>query len=77
LQVPAERTDAVPEGWTTLRVQFEDEQQALFLVLGFGSKAEVLAPATLRDKVAAELAATVGLYGVSQQRSSAQATRLS
>jgi predicted DNA-binding transcriptional regulator YafY len=76
-QAPDETSDTPKEGWTTLRVQFEDEQQALFVVLGFGSKAMVLAPATLRDSVAGELAATVALYGVSQQRSSVQATRLS
>ena len=42
------------EGWTTLRVAFESEEQARFVVLGFGPRVRVLAPATLRELVLAE-----------------------
>jgi len=42
------------EGWTTLRVAFESEEQARFVVLGFGPRVRVLAPATLRERVLAE-----------------------
>jgi predicted DNA-binding transcriptional regulator YafY len=51
--VGAEPMDA--ERWATRRVQFDDEEQACFVVLGFGSRAEVMAPASLRERVAAEI----------------------
>ena len=53
----SEIVDESSGDWTTLRVQFEDEQQALFVVLGLGSKAEVIEPPGLRQKVDSELAA--------------------
>jgi predicted DNA-binding transcriptional regulator YafY len=43
--------------WVTLRVDFEDEDQALFMVLGFGRRTEVVEPARLRARVASEVAA--------------------
>jgi predicted DNA-binding transcriptional regulator YafY len=43
--------------WVTMRVQFEDEDQACFIVLGFGPRALVVEPASLRERVAADLAA--------------------
>jgi predicted DNA-binding transcriptional regulator YafY len=48
---------AVPagDGFVTLRARFEDEEQACFIVLGFGSKARVIAPASLRDRVTTEV----------------------
>lgn len=42
-------TDA--DGWVTLHLQFENEEQALFVALGFGPEAQVLEPAGLRDRV--------------------------
>jgi predicted DNA-binding transcriptional regulator YafY len=45
------------DGWITRRVPFEDEEQACFVVLGYGSRVEVVEPAALRDRVAAEIAA--------------------
>jgi predicted DNA-binding transcriptional regulator YafY len=53
----AEAGDA--EGWVTLRVHFHDEEHACFVALGLGPRAEVLAPASLRDRVAADLAAAM------------------
>ena len=50
---------ACPDGWMTLAVQFEDEEQALFVVLGFGPRAQVVDPPSLRDRVAADVAALV------------------
>ena len=51
--------DADPDaqGWTTIHAQFEDEEQALFIVLGFGSRAKVVQPETLGARVRAEVAA--------------------
>ncbi len=45
---------AADGGWVTLRVQFDDEEQACFVALGFGSKAKVEAPESLRKRVASE-----------------------
>jgi predicted DNA-binding transcriptional regulator YafY len=43
------------EGWVTLRLHFEDEDQALFVSLGFGAKAQVLEPESLRRRLRDEL----------------------
>jgi predicted DNA-binding transcriptional regulator YafY len=43
------------EGWITLRVQFEHEDEARFMVLGLGSRVEVIEPESLRARVAAEV----------------------
>jgi len=44
-------------GRVTLRLQFDDEEQALFVVLGHGPRADVVEPASLRDRVATDRAA--------------------
>ena len=58
---PVEPPDGAPDpdGWLTLRVAFHDEEQARFVVLGLGPRAEALAPASLRERVAADLAAAL------------------
>jgi predicted DNA-binding transcriptional regulator YafY len=43
--------------WTTLETKFDDEEQALFIVMGFAGRAEVVSPAKLRARVASEVAA--------------------
>ncbi len=45
--------------WVTLRLAFDDEDQAAFMVLGFGPRIEVVSPASLRDRVDNDLAAAV------------------
>src|SRR6266496_3778289 len=62
LQVPDKAPSASSDGWIAVRVQFEDEHQALFVVLGFGSKVEVLAPAALRVRVKTELPSILSRY---------------
>ena len=52
-----ERPDA--EGWITLRVEFDDEEQARFIAMGLAPRAEVVAPAPLRERVAADLRAAL------------------
>ncbi len=47
----------------TLRVRFDHEKEALFMVLGLGSRVEVLEPASLREQVTAEIAAVLGRSG--------------
>ncbi len=43
------------DGWITLNVQFDHEGEARFLVLGLGSRVEVVEPASLRDRVVEEV----------------------
>jgi predicted DNA-binding transcriptional regulator YafY len=40
-----------------VHTRFDDEDQALFIVLGFGSQAEAVQPDVLRERVAREVAA--------------------
>jgi len=64
------RAGSAPEaGWVTLRVQFDDEEQARFVALGFGPRAEVIEPESLRARVASELAEALLLQGVSREES--------
>jgi predicted DNA-binding transcriptional regulator YafY len=49
------------EGWVTLRVQFDDEEQASFIILGLGPRVEVIEPEKLRQRVAADLTAAAEL----------------
>jgi predicted DNA-binding transcriptional regulator YafY len=46
-----------PDGWVTARVRFDDEGQALFVVLGLGPRADVIEPESLRERVLADRAA--------------------
>jgi predicted DNA-binding transcriptional regulator YafY len=43
-----------PAGWLAMHVDFESEEQALFVVLGLGVRARVLEPAALFDRVMGE-----------------------
>ncbi len=54
-------TAAEPDdsGWVTLRAQFEDEDHARFMVLGLIPRVDVVAPASLRERVAADVAAAM------------------
>jgi predicted DNA-binding transcriptional regulator YafY len=48
-----------PGGWITMNAQFEDEDHACFIVLGFGPRAEVIEPRKLRERVATDIAQLV------------------
>lgn len=50
-------TEKAEKGWTILNAQFEREDQACFVVLGFGSRVEVIKPESLRKRVESELSA--------------------
>jgi predicted DNA-binding transcriptional regulator YafY len=56
---PVPDSGPAPDGWITLRIQFEDEEHARFAVLGFGVRAHVVAPETLRATVDADIAALI------------------
>lgn len=47
------------DGWRTLRVPFDDEAQACFVVLGLGAGVEVVEPAGLRARTIAEMRAAL------------------
>jgi predicted DNA-binding transcriptional regulator YafY len=46
-------------GWVTLRVQFDDEEQARFVALGLGPRVDVVEPGNLRERVEADVAAAM------------------
>jgi predicted DNA-binding transcriptional regulator YafY len=46
-----------PPDWTAMQVDFESEEQALFLTLGLGARVRAIGPPALRERVAAELRA--------------------
>jgi len=47
------------KGWVILNVRFENEEEACFVILGFGSRVEVLKPEKLRERIAAEVSAMI------------------
>ena len=57
---PTEDT-AQPKGWLTLNVQFDYEEEACFVILGFGARAKVIRPEKLRKRIAAEVSAMADL----------------
>jgi predicted DNA-binding transcriptional regulator YafY len=52
----AKDSDPVPDGWVTLRAEFEDEGFARFVVMGLGSRARAIAPDEFCQKIRAEVA---------------------
>jgi predicted DNA-binding transcriptional regulator YafY len=48
-----------PEGWVTLRLRFDSEEEACSVVLGLGPRVDVIEPASLRDRVLAEAASVL------------------
>ncbi len=48
---PQEAAQSQPDDWVVREVEFDDEEQACFVALGLGPRAEVLAPAALRERV--------------------------
>jgi predicted DNA-binding transcriptional regulator YafY len=47
------------DGWVTLRMHFDTEEEACFVVLGIGPRVDVLEPDSLRTRVAAQAAAVI------------------
>jgi predicted DNA-binding transcriptional regulator YafY len=54
-----QETAAIPDTWIVLDVVFGTQEEARFVALGFGSRAHVLAPVTLRNEVMQEMSAAV------------------
>jgi predicted DNA-binding transcriptional regulator YafY len=57
-----EEGPADEDGWATLSIRFDVEDEACRFILGFGPQVELLAPVELRRKVAELAAQTVRLY---------------
>ena len=53
--VDAPRNSTIPEDWFIFNVNFESREQARFVALGFGPRAQLLAPIDLRDQIRAEI----------------------
>ena len=47
---PSDEPEAT--GWVTLKVPFDDEDQAAFIATGMGASVDVIAPSSLRERVA-------------------------
>lgn len=70
-----EASEPDAEGWATVRMRFQFEEDACGLALGFGMKVEVLEPVELRAKVAEMAASVVEFYnreGVEHRGTEAQ-----
>jgi predicted DNA-binding transcriptional regulator YafY len=50
-------------GWVIVQMQFELEDDVCRAVLALGGRAELLAPAHLRQRLASDTAAAAALYG--------------
>jgi predicted DNA-binding transcriptional regulator YafY len=49
------RGAAIPEGWLTLRADFDDEEFARFVVLGLGTRVQAIEPDDFRHSIEEEL----------------------
>jgi predicted DNA-binding transcriptional regulator YafY len=54
--------EADAEGWATVRMRFQFEEDAAALALGFGTKVEVLEPEGLREKILKTAEEVVAFY---------------
>jgi predicted DNA-binding transcriptional regulator YafY len=52
-------TEPGAQGWVTLRVPFDDEEQAAFVATGMGANVDVIGPASLRQRVTERHAAAL------------------
>lgn len=59
---PRETPTPGADGWVTLTVQFDHENEACFLVLGLGSRVEVVEPERLRQRVVTEAQKLIERY---------------
>jgi len=53
--VEAPEAAGLGDGWVAMRMDFENPDQARFMVLGLGSRARVLKPVELREAIAEEI----------------------
>lgn len=60
---PAVAGTDISEGWIALQVQFDQEDEACFVVQGLGASAEVIEPKSLRDRVTENAKAVIKRFG--------------
>jgi predicted DNA-binding transcriptional regulator YafY len=48
-------TPAIPAQWAIAHIAFANEEEARFVIMGFGARAQVLSPVSLRDQLQREL----------------------
>ena len=60
---PPKSAGTLPDGWITLRADFDDEHFARFVVLGLGTRARALEPEAFRRSIEDEARAVAGLPG--------------
>ena len=58
----AKSRPTLPEKWQLLEVAFENQEEARFVMLGFGSRAQVVAPDKLRAEMLREVEAAQSLW---------------
>jgi predicted DNA-binding transcriptional regulator YafY len=59
----AKNAGVIPDGWVTLRAEFDDEQLARFVVLGMGTRVRALEPAEFCSSILKEAKAVAGQGG--------------
>lgn len=64
----------IPDGWLTLRAEFDDEQFARFVVMGLGTRVRAIEPEEFRRSIEEEARAVAGLGSRRKQKNS-RATR--
>ncbi|MBI5957233.1 MAG: WYL domain-containing protein, partial [Chloroflexi bacterium] len=57
-----------PDGWVTLHLTFENENAACYNLLTFGTWAEVIEPAELRDQIVAAAGRVITFYTARNER---------
>ncbi len=61
--VATARGAAIPEGWLTVRAEFDDEKFAHFVVLGLGTRVRAIEPEEFRRSIMEEARAVAGQEG--------------
>jgi predicted DNA-binding transcriptional regulator YafY len=61
---PSQRVEDLPDGGCILRVYLAEPTEILYWVRCWGPQVEVIEPVAMRERLAAEAAATAKLYGV-------------
>ena len=69
----AKSAGPIPEGWITLRAEFDDEQFARFVVMGLGTRARAIEPVEFRRSIEDEARAVAGV-GRRRERKNSRAT---
>jgi predicted DNA-binding transcriptional regulator YafY len=64
LSISAGHADDHPDDWVKLIASFDGEDEAMFIVLGLGTRVKVMAPEDFRQRIAAEAQAAAAVNGI-------------